>query len=246
MLDVAQEFGFKIAAFHHGVEAYKLAGRLAKEGVCGALWADWWGFKMEAYDGIPENIAHRRRAGRRLRDRPLRLRGRHPAPEPGSGQGDDARQPRGLRDPTGARDPLDHREPAKALGILDQTGTLEAGKMADVVIWNGTPFSRLRARRPGVRGRRAALRPRASRREAPLGLLAVRKLALIAAALLLAPALAARAGRPDPRRARAHRGRRGHARKCRRPGAGRPHRGGRQQASPHPPARSSSRRRAGR
>ncbi len=57
MLDLAQEFGFKIAAFHHGVEAYKLADRLAAEGVCGALWADWWGFKMEAYDGIQENIA---------------------------------------------------------------------------------------------------------------------------------------------------------------------------------------------
>jgi len=31
--------------------------------------------------------------------------------------------------------------PAKSMGILDQTGTLEAGKMADVVIWNGNPFS---------------------------------------------------------------------------------------------------------
>src|SRR5699024_1775296 len=44
MLDLAKEFGFKVAAFHHGVEAYKIADRLAKEGVCGALWADWWGF----------------------------------------------------------------------------------------------------------------------------------------------------------------------------------------------------------
>jgi imidazolonepropionase-like amidohydrolase len=52
MLDLAREFGFKVAAFHHGVEAYKVADRLAAEGVCGALWADWWGFKMEAYDAI--------------------------------------------------------------------------------------------------------------------------------------------------------------------------------------------------
>ncbi|MCM2335488.1 MAG: hypothetical protein NDI66_01730, partial [Pseudomonas sp.] len=57
MLDLAKEFGFKVAAFHHGVEAYKLADRLAAEGTCGALWADWWGFKMEAFDGIQENIA---------------------------------------------------------------------------------------------------------------------------------------------------------------------------------------------
>ncbi len=48
MLDVADEFGFKIVAFHHAVEAYKIADRLADKGVCAAMWADWWGFKMEA------------------------------------------------------------------------------------------------------------------------------------------------------------------------------------------------------
>src|SRR3546814_5585789 len=31
--------------------------------------------------------------------------------------------------------------PAKAMGIADMTGTLEPGKMADVVLWNGNPFS---------------------------------------------------------------------------------------------------------
>ena len=57
MLDLADEFGFTITAFHHAVEAYKIADLLAAKGVCGALWADWWGFKMEALDGIQENIA---------------------------------------------------------------------------------------------------------------------------------------------------------------------------------------------
>ena len=57
MLDVADEFGFKITAFHHAVEAYKIADRLAEKNVCAAMWADWWGFKMEAYDGIQENLA---------------------------------------------------------------------------------------------------------------------------------------------------------------------------------------------
>ena len=57
MLDLAEEFGFQVGTFHHGVEAYKIADRLADEGVCAALWADWWGFKMEAFDGIQENIA---------------------------------------------------------------------------------------------------------------------------------------------------------------------------------------------
>lgn len=57
MLDVADEFGFRITAFHHAVEAYKIAGVLAGRGVCAAMWHDWWGFKMEAYDGIQENLA---------------------------------------------------------------------------------------------------------------------------------------------------------------------------------------------
>ena len=142
MLDLAKEFGFKVAAFHHGVEAYKLADRLAAEGVCGALWADWWGFKMEAFDGIQENIA--------LVDRPANgcaivhsdSRRRHPAPQPGSGEGDGARAPRRHGHRAGTRDPLAHAEPrARRWASLDQTGTLEPGKMADVVVWNGNPFS---------------------------------------------------------------------------------------------------------
>ena len=57
ILDIAKEFDYKVGTFHHGVEAYKIADELAENDVCGALWADWWGFKMEAYDGIQENIA---------------------------------------------------------------------------------------------------------------------------------------------------------------------------------------------
>jgi imidazolonepropionase-like amidohydrolase len=141
MLDVAKEFGYRIAAFHHGVETYKIADRLADEGVCGALWADWWGFKMEAYDGIQENLAlvdfpkngcaivhsDSEEGIQRLNQEAAkamtrgRLAGLEIPPE------------RAIRWITA--------NPAKALGILDQTGTLEAGKMGDVVVWNGTPFS---------------------------------------------------------------------------------------------------------
>jgi imidazolonepropionase-like amidohydrolase len=141
MLDVAREFGFRISAFHHGVEAYKLAGRLAGEGVCGALWADWWGFKMEAYDGIQENIA--------LTDAP---QGSCAIVHSDSEEGIQRLNQEAAKAMTrGKRAGLDipperairwvTANPAKSLGILAQTGTLEAGKMADVVIWNGTPFS---------------------------------------------------------------------------------------------------------
>ena len=141
MLDLAKEFGFKVAAFHHGVEAYKLADRLAAENVCGALWADWWGFKMEALDGVEENVALVDRPAngcaivhsdssegiQRLNQEAAKMMAH------GRAAGMDIRPERAIRWLTA--------NPAKALGIDGQTGTLEAGKMADVVIWNGTPFS---------------------------------------------------------------------------------------------------------
>ena len=57
MLELAQEFGLSIRSFHHAVEAYKIRDRLAEEDVAASMWVDWWGFKMEAFDGIPQNIA---------------------------------------------------------------------------------------------------------------------------------------------------------------------------------------------
>ena len=141
MLDLAKEFGFRIAAFHHGVEAYKLADRLAAEGVCGALWADWWGFKMESFDGIQENIA--------LVDR---AKDGCAIVHSDSGEGiqrlnQEAAKVIANAGRVGIAITPEHairwitQNPAKAMGILDQTGTLEAGKMADVVLWSGNPFS---------------------------------------------------------------------------------------------------------
>ncbi|MFC7301848.1 amidohydrolase [Cognatiluteimonas weifangensis] len=141
MLDLAKEFGFRIAAFHHGVEAYKIADRLAAEGVCGALWADWWGFKMEAFDGIQENIA--------LVDRPA---GGCAIVHSDSEEGiqrlnQEAAKVMAHAHRAGIEIAPERailwltRNPARALGILERTGTLEAGKMADVVLWNGNPFS---------------------------------------------------------------------------------------------------------
>jgi len=141
ILDMAEEFGYKVSAFHHGVEAYKIAGELAENGVCGALWADWWGFKAEAFDGIQENIAivDRPDGGcaivhsdseegiQRLNQEAAKAMTR------GRRSGMDISPERAIRWITA--------NPAKSMGILDQTGTLEPGKMADVVIWNGNPFS---------------------------------------------------------------------------------------------------------
>lgn len=141
MIDLAREFGFKIAAFHHAVEAYKIADLLAQNNICGAEWADWWGFKMEAFDGVMENLA--------LTDMPKNSCAIVHSDSPEGIQR--LNQEAGKAMTRGNRMGLDiSREhaitwltlnAAKALGIDKVTGTLEAGKMGDVVIWNGDPFS---------------------------------------------------------------------------------------------------------
>jgi len=140
MLDIAKEFGYKVGTFHHAVEAYKVADLLAENDTCAAMWADWWGFKMEAYDGIRENIALVDRAGacaivhsdseigiQRLNQEAAKVMGA------AARVGIDIPPEQAIRWLTS--------NAAKSLGVGDRTGTLEAGKMADVVVWSGNPFS---------------------------------------------------------------------------------------------------------
>src|SRR5437016_3252919 len=63
---LAREFGYKVRAFHHALEAYKVADRIAAEGVGIATWPDWWGFKQEGWDGIPCNPIIAMRKGVRV------------------------------------------------------------------------------------------------------------------------------------------------------------------------------------
>src|SRR5262245_26757580 len=63
MIDLGKEFGFKIRSFHHVVEGYKIADVLAREDIGASVWADWWGFKMESFDGVRENAALLQKAG---------------------------------------------------------------------------------------------------------------------------------------------------------------------------------------
>ena len=140
LLELADEFGFEIRSFEHAVEAYKIRDVLAAKGVAVSTWADWWGFKLEAQDAIPENAGLVTEAGgraiihsdsaigiQRLNQEAAKAyyaamrRGVHVTE-------DDA-----LRAVT--------LNPAWSLGVDDQTGSLEEGKAADVVIWSAHPLS---------------------------------------------------------------------------------------------------------
>lgn len=140
VLDMAKEFGYRVSAFHHAVEAYKIGDLLKEAGTCSAIWADWYGFKMESYDGIPENAALLQNA-----DACVVI---HSDDENGIQR---LNQEASKAQAAGKRMGIDIPDEtviswltlnaAKAMGIDDMTGSLESGKMADVVLWNGNPLS---------------------------------------------------------------------------------------------------------
>jgi imidazolonepropionase-like amidohydrolase len=140
MLDMAREFGFHIASFHHAVEAYKIADLLRESNTCAAMWADWWGFKMEAYDAVNENIPLVHNAGACAIVHSDDANGiQRLNQEAAKALADGRRMGINISDEVAWR--WLAINPATALGIADQTGSLRAGKRADVVLWNGNPFS---------------------------------------------------------------------------------------------------------
>lgn len=140
VIDLAKEFGFKVTTFHHAVESYKVADILAREGICSAMWADWWGFKLEAYDQIDENIPLVHAAGACAivhSDSELGIQRLNQEAAKALADGRRA----GLPVTRGEAWMWLSANPAKALGIAQITGTLEAGKAGDVVLWSGDPLS---------------------------------------------------------------------------------------------------------
>jgi len=140
ILQLAKEFGFQIRSFHHALEAYKIRDILAKENVSSSTWSDWWGFKLEAYDGIPHNAALLTEAGARAIIHSDSAEGIQRLNQEAAKAYHWGKQA-GLK--VTEEDALAWitLNPAWALGIDKLTGSLEEGKRADLVIWDGHPFS---------------------------------------------------------------------------------------------------------
>jgi imidazolonepropionase-like amidohydrolase len=141
MIDLSKEFGYHAGTFHHGIEAYKVADLLAENANCAALWPDWWGFKMEAYDMVQENVAivdavknscavvhsDSDTTIQRLNQEAAKIM------YTANQNGFNLTEEHAIKWIT--------YNAAKSLGVADKTGSLEAGKQADVVIWDKNPFS---------------------------------------------------------------------------------------------------------
>src|SRR5690242_16304077 len=135
LLRVAKEFGFKVRTFQHVLEGYKVADELAAAGVGASTFSDWWAYKVEAYDAIPYNAALMTRRGVLV-----------------SVNSDDAEEATHLNQEAAKSikfGGLSHDEalklvtlnPAIQLGIDKRVGSIDAGKDADLVIYNHDPLS---------------------------------------------------------------------------------------------------------
>src|SRR3984893_14151026 len=135
LLRVAKEFGFKVRTFQHVLEGYKVADEIAASGAGASTFSDWWAYKVEAYDAIPYNAALMTRRGVLV-----------------SVNSDDAEEATHLNQEAAKSikfGGLSHDEalklvtlnPAIQLGIDKRVGSIDAGKDADLVIYNHDPLS---------------------------------------------------------------------------------------------------------
>lgn len=135
LLRLAEEFGVKVGTLQHGLEAYKIAPEIAKHGAGVSIFADSWGYKLEAYDSIPYNAYILWKNGVLVsinsdsdeRMRRLNL--------------DAAKTMKYGGVPEEEALKMITLNPAKQLGIDKRTGSLEVGKDGDMVVWNMHPFS---------------------------------------------------------------------------------------------------------
>ena len=132
---MAKEFGYKLRAFHHGLEVYKVADKVAAANVGLATFADWWGYKIEAWDAIPWNAVMSMRHGVKVAIKSdsndfMRRLNQEAAKTIlyGGATEDEALQ-------------MITINPAWIIGVDDKVGSIDVGKDADLTIWDKHPLS---------------------------------------------------------------------------------------------------------
>jgi imidazolonepropionase-like amidohydrolase len=132
---IAKEYGFKIRAFHHALEMYKVGGKIAADGTGIATFTDWYGGKYEMWDGIPWNAVMSMREGVRVA---LKSDSNDHIRRLNQEAGKMVHYGGATEDEAITMVTLN---PAWIMGIDDKTGSLDVGKDGDVVIWNMDPLS---------------------------------------------------------------------------------------------------------
>lgn len=135
LIRVANRFGIRIGTFQHILEGYKVADEMARHGIMGSAFSDWWAYKFEVYDAIPYAGALMHNAGVVVSfnsdDRELARHLNHEAAKAVKYGGVDPEE--ALKFVT--------LNPAKQLRIDRYVGSIERGKHADFVLWSGSPLS---------------------------------------------------------------------------------------------------------
>ena len=135
LMKVAESFDFKVNTFTHILEGYKVADKMAKHGVGGSTFSDWWAYKMEVQHAIPYNASLMTQAGVVT-----------------AINSDDAEMGRRLNQEAAKSvkyGGLSEAEawkmvtlnPAKLLHLDDRMGSIKVGKDADLVLWSDNPLS---------------------------------------------------------------------------------------------------------
>ncbi len=135
LLRVAESHGLRVWSLQHVLEGYKVAPEIVKHGASCSTFADWWAYKIEAFDATPHNAALLHAAGANVviksdNDELMRHMNQEAAKTVRYGS-------------LPPRDALSliTRNAARELGIDDRLGTLEVGKQGDVAIFNAHPLN---------------------------------------------------------------------------------------------------------
>ena len=135
LMEVAEDFGFKLDTFTHILEGYKVADEMAAHGASGSTFADWWAYKFEVYDAIPHNacLMHDRGVLTSINSDSNDLQRRLNTEAAKSVRYCDMDPHEAIKMIT--------INPAKQLKVDQYVGSIEEGKHADFVLWNNYPLS---------------------------------------------------------------------------------------------------------